>query len=39
MEIVAGAEQCWLLQHWVVNEDCLTTEMHSSAVGVSEDMG
>lgn len=39
METGAVAAQSWLLGHWLVNERCLTTQMHSGAVGVSGQMG
>lgn len=39
METGAVAEQSWLLGHRLVNEHCLTTQMHSDAVEVSGQMG
>lgn len=38
-ETGAVAEQSWLLMHRLVSEHCLTTQMHSSAVEVSGQMG
>lgn len=38
-ETGAVAEQSWLLRHRVVNEHCLTTQMHRGAVEVSGQMG